>query len=208
MTHAAGWYPDPSNPQIQRYWDGQQWTQHTQQVPPMVPAKKRRDPIRTILTIAGVILVIVVTVSFFTPSSSDDRPAVAVEVQDDAPSDPDWFNPASYGELSGRDFQLLIKDPEAAAGDKHVIYGEVYQLDAATGDRSMMVYASAEPDALGLGDNVMVNVRDAGLLKPVVSGDAVKLFVTVDGAISYDTQIGGRTTVPEFTAAIVEVLPE
>jgi hypothetical protein len=25
----AGWYPDPTAPGTQRYWDGNQWTQHT-----------------------------------------------------------------------------------------------------------------------------------------------------------------------------------
>ncbi|MFZ2239824.1 MAG: DUF2510 domain-containing protein [Gordonia amarae] len=25
----AGWYPDPQNVQLQRYWDGGQWTEHT-----------------------------------------------------------------------------------------------------------------------------------------------------------------------------------
>jgi hypothetical protein len=24
----AGWYPDPNNPQLQRYWDGAKWTEH------------------------------------------------------------------------------------------------------------------------------------------------------------------------------------
>lgn len=23
----AGWYPDPQNPAVKRYWDGMQWTQ-------------------------------------------------------------------------------------------------------------------------------------------------------------------------------------
>lgn len=26
---AAGWYPDPSNPSLQRYWSGTAWTEHT-----------------------------------------------------------------------------------------------------------------------------------------------------------------------------------
>ncbi|PND49816.1 MULTISPECIES: DUF2510 domain-containing protein [Rhodococcus] len=25
----AGWYPDPHGAQVQRYWDGRQWTEHT-----------------------------------------------------------------------------------------------------------------------------------------------------------------------------------
>jgi uncharacterized protein (AIM24 family) len=28
MTTPAGWYQDPANPSQQRYWDGQQWTEH------------------------------------------------------------------------------------------------------------------------------------------------------------------------------------
>jgi len=29
MTHPAGWHPDPGNPNLERYWDGQQWTDQT-----------------------------------------------------------------------------------------------------------------------------------------------------------------------------------
>ena len=28
-TTPAGWYADTTNPQLQRYWDGSQWTEHT-----------------------------------------------------------------------------------------------------------------------------------------------------------------------------------
>lgn len=28
-TPAAGWYPDPSNPAVSRWWDGTVWTEHT-----------------------------------------------------------------------------------------------------------------------------------------------------------------------------------
>lgn len=29
----AGWYPDPNNAQLQRYWDGGSWTDHTAPLP-------------------------------------------------------------------------------------------------------------------------------------------------------------------------------
>lgn len=71
MTHPAGWYPDPSNQTQQRYWDGQSWSEHTRPAAPMplpvVPAKKQTSAFRTVLTILGVILVVGVGISFFTP---------------------------------------------------------------------------------------------------------------------------------------------
>jgi hypothetical protein len=33
MTSPAGWYRDPGGAPIQRFWDGAQWTSHTQQMP-------------------------------------------------------------------------------------------------------------------------------------------------------------------------------
>ena len=38
----AGWYPDPGNPAMQRYWDGQQWTEHVST--PTPPAGWYPDP--------------------------------------------------------------------------------------------------------------------------------------------------------------------
>jgi hypothetical protein len=29
MSYAAGWYPDPQNPNVLRWWNGQGWTEHT-----------------------------------------------------------------------------------------------------------------------------------------------------------------------------------
>jgi uncharacterized RDD family membrane protein YckC len=41
MTAPAGWYPDPSNPSQQRWWDGAAWTEYTnaaqQTLPPPSP---------------------------------------------------------------------------------------------------------------------------------------------------------------------------
>ncbi|MFL6182768.1 MAG: DUF2510 domain-containing protein [Actinomycetes bacterium] len=37
MTTPAGWYPDPNQPTSQRYWDGQNWTEHTSTTTSGVP---------------------------------------------------------------------------------------------------------------------------------------------------------------------------
>uniref|UniRef100_UPI0013DDB069 DUF2510 domain-containing protein n=1 Tax=Mycobacterium sp. P7213 TaxID=2478465 RepID=UPI0013DDB069 len=42
MTAPAGWYPDPSGKPIQRYFDGQMWTEHcaaqvSESLSPMIP---------------------------------------------------------------------------------------------------------------------------------------------------------------------------
>lgn len=34
---APGWYPDPTGPLQNRWWDGTAWTEHTQPLPPPAP---------------------------------------------------------------------------------------------------------------------------------------------------------------------------
>ena len=34
MTSSPGWYPDPTNPLLIRYWDGTEWSEQTQHRPP------------------------------------------------------------------------------------------------------------------------------------------------------------------------------
>lgn len=46
-TPAAGWYQDPQNASMKRYWDGTQWTEQTQltaAVPPPPPAPGQAMP--------------------------------------------------------------------------------------------------------------------------------------------------------------------
>lgn len=39
----AGWYQDPHNPNQQRYWDGQTWTEHTHDAPFSIPSAPQPD---------------------------------------------------------------------------------------------------------------------------------------------------------------------
>jgi hypothetical protein len=60
----AGWYADPQSPGRQRYWDGNQWTEHTsgvQQVPPgpgygQQPPKKKGGGSTVLKVALGVVL--------------------------------------------------------------------------------------------------------------------------------------------------------
>jgi hypothetical protein len=38
MTTPAGWYPDPANASLQRWWSGASWTEHTAIAPSVAPA--------------------------------------------------------------------------------------------------------------------------------------------------------------------------
>lgn len=42
MSQPAGWYPQPNDPSNVRWWDGTQWTEHTQPIAPVAPAPVRK----------------------------------------------------------------------------------------------------------------------------------------------------------------------
>jgi Protein of unknown function (DUF2510) len=43
-TTPAGWFPDPQQPGVQRYWDGAQWTEHTAPLPAPLPVSIPMGP--------------------------------------------------------------------------------------------------------------------------------------------------------------------
>jgi hypothetical protein len=62
---AAGWYPDPQNPAIQRYWDGFRWTEHTAlgAAQPAGPAAGKTRWGLIIGIVAGVMVIIFVALA-------------------------------------------------------------------------------------------------------------------------------------------------
>jgi len=59
VTHQPGWYRDPYAPQRVRWFDGQQWTQHSQpvQASPSPPSRKLSTG-SIVLIVVGVILLL------------------------------------------------------------------------------------------------------------------------------------------------------
>lgn len=111
--------------------------------------------------------------------------------------------PAVYHALTSREWAQIAKDPDAHAGETYIVYGEVTQFDAATGDSAFRADVGGTrqyTDSIGSVDYPTNTVLDgdAGTLGPVVEKDLFTAKITVTGSLSYDTQIGGSTTVPEL----------
>ena len=116
-------------------------------------------------------------------------------------------DPATYEQLTDRDFALIAKNPGAAIGRKVVVYGRVTQFDAATGTTQFLARtAPSVPDSVyDYDQNTMVIGDTAALIQNVVEDDLVTMHAEVLGSFSYDTQAGGNTTVPKLQVNIIEV---
>ncbi len=111
--------------------------------------------------------------------------------------------------LSAREFQKLVKEPDAYTGRFFIIFGEVTQFDAATGDSMFLARSGPTRKPIEYGyvdykENTAYE-GDTSLLDDVVEGDVFRATVEVLASISYDTQIGGNTTVRKFRLTSIEV---
>jgi hypothetical protein len=114
---------------------------------------------------------------------------------------------STYTKISTRQFAKVAKNPDSYIGKKYMLYGHVTQFDAATGTETFRadLASSRKSDWYEYDTNSIVDQGRDGLFDDVVQDDLVTLYVEVNGSYSYDTQIGGNTTVPRFTANIVKV---
>jgi len=116
----------------------------------------------------------------------------------------------TYRALTARTWAQIAKDPDAHAGESYIVYGEVTQFDAATGQSAFRADVGGVrqyPDDVGYVSYPTNTVLDgdAGALSPVVENDLFTAKVTVTGSLSYDTQIGGSTTVAELQVDSITV---
>lgn len=197
-------------------------------------AKKQPKGLGVTGLVLGAIAVIVslaMTIGFSTFLASRDpepRPvASSAPVESPAPADtgeeaeapveeqpaPPAIDLAAFQTLEDRDFALIAKDPDSYSGQNIILYGSIMQFDSATGRCAMIISTAATQKEMSFDyeQNVMAVSGDENtecpVFDPLVENDHVKLWVTIEQSFSYDTQIGGNTTVPLVTVWQAELLP-
>ena len=123
---------------------------------------------------------------------------VSVTLQPAAPAAPPPSAPAEpYRKLSSRDWQVIAKNPDAHIGERVIVHGWVTQFDAATGTTAFRASVDGvrQKQAYDYDTNTMLG-GDAADLEDIVVDDEFTAEVTVRGSLTYQTQIGGTTTVP------------
>lgn len=144
-------------------------------------------------------------------SKDSDGDGVA-DSQDDYPNDPDRSKKptrADFSAVGEREWAIIAKNPDAKVGEQVIVYAEVMQFDAATGPESFLAWTEAtqgwESFDYSADTPALYTGRSAKQLADVIEDDLVKVWGTVLGSFSYDTQAGGNTTVPHIYVEFVEV---
>ncbi len=110
--------------------------------------------------------------------------------------------------VTSRQWAKVVKSPDDFIGERYIIYGQVSQFDAATGEDAFLAdTAHKNTTEYGYfdGENTMLS-GDVDDLSDVVEDDVFRAAVTVLGSYSYDTQIGGNTTVPHLQVDSIKVI--
>lgn len=105
--------------------------------------------------------------------------------------------------VSKRELAQIVKKPDSNIGKNVIIYARVTQFDSATGPCTFRADVShAYVGKYSYEHNSMFSAGDGlfscDILDDVLADDIIKVTTTVTGSLSYDTQIGGSTTVPKF----------
>ncbi len=215
MNSHPGWYPDPQNPTIVRYWDGQQWTSQTQArsanlatVNPKPPMTSLTKVIWLLIAIAvGVVALIVGTTVVANLAGSKPETITiddAKNTQLTLRKDPTFTDSSTYEEINGRDFALVVKDPWANNDRRIVLRGKIFQFDTITGTDRFL--ANVGTSANGIGNNQTAQfIGIESELDSFVEGDEVILHVVVDGEYAYTSTSDKFTTVPRFQVGIIEL---
>lgn len=119
--------------------------------------------------------------------------------------------PADYEKLGTRDLAQITKNPDSHLGRQVQIYANITQFDAATGDcifRGNTAYTNMADSWDYEHNSLFMGEGGAGceVLSDFVADDEVFVLATVGPSFSYDTQIGGSTTVPTYFVDDIELV--
>lgn len=149
------------------------------------------------------------------PSQSAEaiEPEPSPEPTTEAPPESTTPDLATFTETDDRNWALIAKDPDAHVGTNLILYGSIMQFDSATGRCAMLIDTAATQKEMSYdyAQSVMAVAGDweteCPVFDPLVEDDHVKIWATVVQSFSYDTQIGGNTTVPMVEVWQAELLP-
>lgn len=148
-----------------------------------------------------------------TESTEPSSPEPSLQPSEAPPVAPTTPDLASFTETDDRNWALIAKDPDSHAGTNLILYGTITQFDSATGRCAMLISTAATQKEMSYDyeQNVMAYSGDGTTtcptFDPLVEGDHIKVWATVIESFSYDTQIGGNTTVPLIEVWQAELLP-
>jgi hypothetical protein len=201
---------------------------------PYFPPRKSHTG-RTIALIIGGLFALLIVGSVLTPGSDPKAtPPAAVSTVDNGPTPDPVVTPTNkptaakttekpkpsvkpspkpapvvYKKLTARQWAKIAKSPDAHTGEAYIVYGHVTQFDAATGDDQFRADVDGVKHAVEYGyvdyptNTLMTNI--SGDLSDLVQDDLFTAKVMVLGSFSYDTQIGGETTVPQLSVMSIKV---
>jgi hypothetical protein len=103
-------------------------------------------------------------------------------------------------EITAREWAKIAKDPQSAVGQKIIVYGQVTQFDAVTGTDGFRANVDGVKHQVSYGyadyETNTILGGDASTLADLVEKDLFRAEVVVAGAYTYETTMGGQTTVP------------
>lgn len=105
--------------------------------------------------------------------------------------------------VSQRELAQIVKKPDAHIDENVILYARITQFDSGTGPCAFRAdlshahvgkYDYEHNSMFTAGDRLL----DCEILADFVADDIVQVTATVLGSLTYDTTIGGSTTVPKF----------
>ncbi|WP_250034966.1 NB-ARC domain-containing protein [Paractinoplanes maris] len=106
-------------------------------------------------------------------------------------------NGDTYAKLTDRSWLQIVKNPDGHAGEKVVIYGQIYQFDSFTGTDAFMAYAGPRKTSVDPGTNTSF-IGDTTMLADFVMDDMFRAEAVVVGSDAYEMQEGGTTVAPKL----------